>query len=93
MLTLVLLLAVPLSLRYLASWKMKQMRGALLQQEREARSLMARHEQLTEDLRWVKQGRRQCDVRRSFLTADIQESRRVLEQLRSGSPTGRRLAA
>lgn len=93
MLILVLLLAVPLSLRYLASWKMRQMRGALLQQEREARALMARYEQLTEDLRWVKQGRRQCEVRSSFLTADIQESRRVLEHLRSGSPAGRRLAA
>ncbi len=90
---LVLLLAVPLSLRYLASWKMKQMRGVLLQREREARTLMARYEQLTEDLRWVKQGRRQCEVRRSFLTADIQESRRVLEHLRSGSSADKRLAA
>ena len=93
MLILVLLLALPLSLTYLASWKMRQIRTALLQQEIETNALMARYEQLTEDLRWVKQGRRQCEVRRSFLTVDIQESRRVLEQLRSGSPAGRRLAA
>ena len=93
MLILALLLAVPLSLRYLASWKMRQIRAALHQQETEASALMARSEQLTKDLRWVTQGRRQCEVRRSFLTADIQESRRVLEQLRSDSPADRRLAA
>ena len=34
---LVLLVVVPLSLRYLASWKMRQMRAVLLQQEKEAR--------------------------------------------------------
>jgi hypothetical protein len=54
---------------------------------------MARYEELTEDLKWVEQGRRQCDVRRSFLAADIAESRRVLDQLRSASPADKRLAA
>ena len=90
---LVLLVVVPLSLRYLASWKMRQMRAVLLQQEKEARALMARYEELTEDLKWVEQGRRQCDVRRSFLAADIAESRRVIDQLRSASPADKRLAA
>ena len=47
---LILLVVVPLSLRYLASWKMRQMRVVLLQQEKEARALMARYEELTEEL-------------------------------------------
>ena len=93
MLILVLLVAVPVSIRYLVSWKMRLLREELLRQEKEVRALMVRYEELTDNLRWVRQGRRQCEVRRSFLTADIVESQRVLEQLRSTSPADRRLAA
>ena len=94
MLLLALFLALPLSLRYLTSWRMKRMQVAVLQQDREVRVLLARYEQLTEELRRVKQSRRQCEVKRSFLTMDIQEGRRQLEELRaSGSPSDRRLAA
>ena len=93
MLVLLVLLLVPLCLRYLASWKMKKMQAALLQGDREVRALLERCESVTAELRQVRRGCRQYEVRRSFLYSDIQEGRRRLERLREAAVTDRRLAA
>ena len=85
MLAIACLLLLPIALGYLTSWRMAVLREALRREEEEVARLASRYHGLREELRRARSLKRQHEVRRAFVTSDIQSERRKLEALRRPS--------
>lgn len=93
MLTAVSLLLIPLGLRYYTSWRMARLRERMTGSADELNQLRARLDEVREQLLEARRRRRQYEVRRTFVIADMRAQSRILEELRTAAPAGRRLAA
>ena len=85
------LLALPLGLRCLFSWKMRRMQETLRRADAEYRDLCAELDGLTGEIRRVSLQERQQQLRRSRLLARIEAARNELDRMRR--PVVGRLAA
>ena len=83
------LLLLPLSIRYLTTWRMAILRDALRNQEADVAELKERYLQLREELRVARSLARMYEVRRSFISSDIEAERKKLITLRSVDDTAR----
>ena len=93
MITAVILLAIPLALRYMLAQRMRRTNAILLRQEAERQRLKARHEELRDELQRTSSRRRHLEVRRSFLANDIAADRRRLHEFKKHDSGPGRLAA
>ena len=92
MLILVLLLLIPLGIRYATSRQMAQLRSRLSRSDDDLRELRSSYLRVRTELIDTRRRHRQYEVRRTFLMADIHQAQQRLAGLRAES-TPRRMAA
>ena len=85
MLTIALLLAVPLLVRYVVTSRIQTLRNQLVASDTEYHQLKARYEHLTEDLRLSKNLLRQYETRQAFVAEDIRAEQQLLRELRQSA--------
>lgn len=91
MLLAIVLLCIPLGLRYVTSWHMTRLRQRAVHHDDELRRLRQSYAEVRSQLMDVHHVQRQYEVRKGRLATDIQATRLRLDELRRG--TGARLAA
>lgn len=92
MLYIALLLLVPLTIRYLTSWHMAQLRLRMVRGDEDVRQLHEQYLSIRDNLADTRRRLRQFEVRKSFIANDIHRERQRLTELRSAR-TSRRMAA
>ena len=92
MLILVLLLLIPLGIRYATSWQMAQLRSRLSCSDDDLRELRSSYLRVRTELIDTRRRHRQYEVRRSFLMADIRQAQQRLAGLRAERTPGRMAA-
>lgn len=83
MLIIVILLLIPLGLRYLTSWDMGRLHARLVHQDDDLRQLQAHFTGIRQDLIDTRRRLRQYHVRKNFLGDDIRRERHRLQELHS----------
>ena len=92
MITIALLLAIPLCLRWIVSWRMRQVQATVQKSEGEFQTLKAELRRILEENENVRQMERQQRAKRSRLVDNIHVMRGELEEMRQSAKT-RKIAA
>ena len=85
------LLALPLGLRYLTAWRMRQLQAVVRSHDEELRTLRDELDVLLEERRQTERQERHFALRQSRLHAQVEGARAELQRLRQ--PAAGRLAA